>query len=110
LPGVGVLSLANTNAFTVLSGFGCPSGVCEATEPRILAELTPDATPSVALTGLECHLSEDMDNLIYDLQTKPACTPVPRNVVTTSDGINLNRAASSASGRAQNPILVSSCQ
>jgi hypothetical protein len=89
-PGVGVLSLANTNPFTVLSGLDCPSGVCEGTELRILAELTSDSTPPVAFTGLECRISEGMDNLIYGLQTTPACTPVPLNVVATSDGISLS--------------------
>jgi hypothetical protein len=89
-PGVGVLSLANTNPFAVFSGLDCPSGVCEGTELRILAELLPDSTPPVAFTGLECLISEGMDNLIYDLQTTPACTPVPLNVVATSDGISLS--------------------
>ena len=89
-PGVGVLSLANTHPFAVLSGLDCPSGICEGTELRILAELLPDSTPPVAFTGLECLISEGMDNLIYDLQTTPACTPVPLNVVATSDGITLS--------------------
>jgi hypothetical protein len=89
-PEVGVVSLANTNAFTVLSGLDCQGAVCEGTELRILAELTPDSTPPVAFTGLECRISEDMDNLIYDLQTTPACSPVPLNVAATSDGISLS--------------------
>lgn len=89
-PGVRVLSLGNTNAFTVLSGLDCPSGVCEGTELRILPELAPDSTPPVAFTGLACLISDGMDNLISGLQTTPACTPVPLNVVATLEGITLN--------------------
>jgi hypothetical protein len=88
-PGVGVLSLADTNPFTVLSGLDCPSPGCVGTELRILPELTPDSMPPVAFTGLQCLISEGMDNLIYGLQTTPACTPVPINVTTTPDGITL---------------------
>jgi hypothetical protein len=87
-PSVGVLSLANTNPFTV-SGLDCSRGVCEGTELRILAELTPDSTPPVAFAGLECLISEGMDNLIYGLETTPACIPVPLNTVATPDVITL---------------------
>jgi hypothetical protein len=60
------------------------------TELRILPELTKTATPPVAFTGLQCLISEGMDNLIYGLQTTPACTPVPLNAVASPDGISLS--------------------
>ena len=88
-PGVGVVSLSDTNPITVLGGLECSSGLCVGTELRILAELTPAATPPLAFTGLECLIAAGMDNLIYRLQTTPACSPVPLNVVATAGGVTL---------------------
>jgi hypothetical protein len=67
-PGVGALSLMDTNPLVVLNGLDCPSTGCVGTELRILAELTPNATPPVAFAGLQCLISDGMDNLIYGLQ------------------------------------------
>ena len=74
----------------VLSGLDCPTTGCVGTELRILPELTPDATPPVAFDRLQCLISDGMDNLIYGLQTTPACTPVPLSAVASPDGISLS--------------------
>jgi hypothetical protein len=60
------------------------------TELRILAELTPDATPPVAFTGLQCLISDGMDDLIYGLQTTPAGLSAPLNAAADADGITLS--------------------
>jgi len=88
-PGIGVVSLTDKNPIVVLAGLNCSTG-CTGTELRIIAELPTTATPPVAFTGLDCFISEDMDNLIYGLQTTPACSPVPLNVNATSAGINMS--------------------
>ncbi|MEO6184260.1 MAG: hypothetical protein ABIP71_14370 [Verrucomicrobiota bacterium] len=89
-PSIGVLSLANTNPIVVYNGIDCgdPTG-CVGTELRILAELSTNAIPPLAFTGLECLISEGMDNLIYRLQTTPACTPVPLRVTKSPSGVTL---------------------
>jgi hypothetical protein len=89
-PGVGVLRISDTNPVVVLSGIDCgnPTG-CTGTELRILPELTAASTPPIAFTGLECLISEGMDNLLYDLHTAPACMSAPLNVTAASEGILL---------------------
>jgi hypothetical protein len=89
-PGVGVVSLSDTKPVVVLSGLDCPSIGCVGTELRILPELTTSATPPVAFMGLQCLISDGMDDLIYGLQTTPACTPVPLNAVATPEAITLS--------------------
>jgi hypothetical protein len=89
-PGVGVVSLSDTNPVVVISGLDCPTTGCVGTELRILPELTPAAVPPVAFDGLQCLISEGMDNLIYRLQTTPACSPVPLNAVASPGGIILS--------------------
>ena len=89
-PAVGVISLAGTNSTSVLSGLDCPSGVCEGTELRLIAELTPQSLPPVAFTELSCLISPDMDNLIYGLTTVSACTPVPLNAQVSDTGLVLS--------------------
>ena len=89
-PGVGVVSLSDTNPIFVLSGLPCPTTGCVGTELRILPEFTTTSTPPAAFTELECLLSEGMDNLIYRLETMPACAPVPLDATATPDGIHLN--------------------
>jgi hypothetical protein len=89
-PGVGVVSLSDTNPLVVLSGLDCPTPGCVGTELRILPELTSAAVPPVAFDRLQCLISEGMDNLIYGLQTTPACTPVPLNAVASPGGISLS--------------------
>jgi hypothetical protein len=89
-PGVGVVSLSDTNPVIVLSGLDCPTTGCVGTELRILPELTTSATPPVAFMGLQCSITAGMDELIYGLQTTPACTPVPLNVVAGPEGITLS--------------------
>ena len=43
-----------------------------------------------AFTGLDCFISDGMDNLIYGLHTTPACSPVPLDVNATTQGVSLN--------------------
>ena len=90
-PGIGVVSLVSTNPFVVFSGLNCSGTMgCVGTELRILAELSTMSTPPTAFTELDCLISDGMDNLIYGMQTTPACSPVPLNATTTPAGISLN--------------------
>ncbi len=88
-PGVGVVSLNDTNPISVISGLACSSGACSGTELRIQAEPTAQSSPPPAFMGLDCFISEGMDNLIHGLQTTPACTPVPLHFNATPDGVIL---------------------
>ena len=87
-PSIGVVSLTDKNPLVVLAGLNCSSG-CTGTELRIVAELPANATPPTAFTSLDCLVSGGMDNLIYGLQTTPACSPVPINVNTTTTEVIL---------------------
>jgi hypothetical protein len=89
-PSIGSLSIAFTNPVTVLSGLDCGTAGCIGTELRILPELTTDANPPVAFTGLSCLISDGMDNLITRLQTVPACAPAPITVSATPNGTSLS--------------------
>jgi hypothetical protein len=86
-PGLGVLSLAHTNPFTVLSGLDCT--VCQGTELRILPELSPAQPAPVVYTELQSQVSEGLDLLFYRLQRTLACVPGPLTVTRVSDGIIL---------------------
>ncbi|PWU12949.1 MAG: hypothetical protein C5B50_20390 [Verrucomicrobia bacterium] len=87
-PAIGTVSLTDTNPVIVLAGLNCSTG-CSGTELRILAELSKTSVPPVAFTGFDCFLNADMDNLIYNLRTTPACSPVPLNVTADAIGIHL---------------------
>jgi hypothetical protein len=88
-PSIGVLSLASTNRMSVILGLACTTGTCEGDELRLIADLPPTAAPPVAYTGLEFGINDGMDLRIANLQTTPACTPVPLTVTRTSSGIIL---------------------
>jgi hypothetical protein len=79
-PGNGVLSLSHTNPFAVISGLDCPATGCIGTELRIVPEFTSATPPPVAFAELTCALSDGMDNLLYHLESTPACSPIPLNV------------------------------
>jgi hypothetical protein len=87
-PGGGILSLASTNPFTVLSGVGCPG--CSGTELRILPEFPTTQPAPTVFTELQCQTSDGMDLLFYDLQRTLACTPGPLNIVSTPAGVTLS--------------------
>jgi hypothetical protein len=88
-PGVGVVSLSDTNPLVVLDGLTCGSLGCVGTELRIIAEPSTTFTPPTAYTGLSVTIGEEMDYLIHRLQTTPACTAVPLHVTATPDGVML---------------------
>jgi hypothetical protein len=89
-PGLGVLSLTDTNPFTVYSGFDtCPGG-CTGTELRILPEFGTLQSPPTIFTDLQCHISSGLDLLLYDVLRTLACVPGPINVTRTSTGITLD--------------------
>ncbi len=88
-PSIGVVSLTDKNPIVVLAGLNCSSG-CTGSELRIIAELSKMTAPPTAFTGLDCFISADMDNLIYGLQTTPACSPVPLAVSATATNIILD--------------------
>jgi len=88
-PGVGVLSLSDTNPIFVLNGMSCGTLGCIGTELRIIAEPSTSFTPPTAYTGMHVTTGEDMDYLIHRLQTTPACTPVPLHVIPVTDGVTL---------------------
>ena len=88
-PSIGVVSLTDKYPIVVLAGLKCSSG-CTGTELRIIAETSTMATPPTAFTGMDYLISAGMDNLIYGLQTTPACSPVPMAVNATANGITLN--------------------
>ena len=92
-PGVGLLSLSHTNPFTVLSGLDCSGLPCVGTELRIVPEGTALTPPPAAFGPIACSISDGMDNLLYRLQTTPACIPVPLHVERISDTITLTWAA-----------------
>jgi hypothetical protein len=89
-PGIGVLSLSDTNPVVVLDGMSCGTLGCVGTELRVIAEPSTGFTPPTAYTGLSTTIGEDMDYLIFRLQTTPACTPVPMHVAATADGVTLS--------------------
>ncbi len=88
-PSVGVVSLTDTNPVVVASGLSC-TGTCAGTELRIIAETSTMSTPPVAFAGVDCWLSPDMDNVIYNMQTTPVCSPVPVNASVDATGLHLN--------------------
>jgi hypothetical protein len=88
-PSIGVVSLTDQNPIVVLAGLNCSTG-CAGTELRIIAETSTMSTPPSAFTGMDCFINADMDNLIYGLQTTPACSPVPIAVNGTATGITLD--------------------
>ncbi len=88
-PGIGVVSLSDTNPIFVTSGLDCGTLGCVGTELRILAELDSSSTPPAAYTGLSITTGEEMDYLIHQLQTVPACSPVPLQVTATTNGVTL---------------------
>jgi hypothetical protein len=89
-PGVGVLSLSDTNPIYVLNGMDCGTLGCVGTELRIIAEPSTMFTPPLAYTDLAVTIGQDMDYLAYRLHTTPACSPVPLHVSTTTDGVVLS--------------------
>ena len=89
-PGIGSMSLGDTNPIIVLGGLGCPLAGCTGTELRLIAEIPTGATPPVAFTALDCFINANMDEMIYGLQTTPACSPVPINVHTVANGLLLD--------------------
>jgi hypothetical protein len=88
-PGVGVVSLSDTNPIFVLDGLTCGSLGCVGTELRIIAEPSPLFTPPSAYTGLTATSGEEMDYLIHRLQTTPACVSVPLQVTALPTGVKL---------------------
>lgn len=91
-PGVGVLKLADTNGFLVLGGLTCGSeGLpCQGDELRIIAEPAAGSTNPVAFTRLEIAVSEDMDQRISGLTTRPAAAEVPVYAVRAAGGLTLD--------------------
>lgn len=89
-PGVGIVSLSDTNPIIVTSGLSCGSLGCVGTELRIIAELSVASTPPTAYTGLSARVGVDTDYLIHRLQTSPACSPVPIQVEATPAGVRLD--------------------
>lgn len=87
--GTSYVSLSSTNPFLV-NGLTCPIAGCLGTELRVVPEFTALSTPPIAFTELAVSISEGMDNLLYDLVTTPACSPVPLDVAATPAGIHLN--------------------
>jgi hypothetical protein len=89
-PGVGVLSLSDTNPIFVVNGLNCGTLGCVGTELRIIAEPSTSFTPPLAYTDLGITIGEDMDYLAYRLQTTPACSPAPLHVSATPDTVVLS--------------------
>ena len=89
-PGVGILSLSDTNPIFVSSGISCGTLGCVGTELRIIAEPSTSFTPPSAYTALSVTIGENMDYLIHRLRTTPACSPMPLLVTTTPDGVVLS--------------------
>jgi len=89
-PGIGVVSLSDTNPIVVAGGLDCGTLGCVGTELRIIAEPSAPFTPPIAYTGLESLIGEEMDYLIHRLQTTPACAPLPLQVAPTSSGVVLS--------------------
>jgi hypothetical protein len=89
-PGVGVLSLSDTNPIFVMSGMACGSTGCVGTELRIIAEPSTSYTPPLAYTGLNVTIGQDMDYLIHRLHTTPACAPMPLQVTPGTNGVTLS--------------------
>lgn len=88
-PGVGIVSLSDTNPIFVTGGLDCGTLGCVGTELRILAELSTASTPPTAYTDLGVTLGEETDYLIHRLQTSPACTSVPLRVTPTANGVTM---------------------
>lgn len=88
-PGVGIVSLSDTNPIIVTSGLDCGSPGCAGTELRLIAETSTASTPPTAYTDLGVTIGEEMDYLIHRLQTSPACAPVPLQVTPTATGVTL---------------------
>lgn len=89
-PGVGVLSLSDTNPIFVLDGLSCGSSGCLGTELRVIAEPSTMFTPPTAYTGFRASIGEDMYYLLHHLQTAPACSPVPLHVSAATDSVTLS--------------------
>jgi hypothetical protein len=90
-PGVGVLKLADTNGFMVLSGLDCGGLPCVGDELLIQTDGWTDPTnPIVAFARLDIVVSEDMDQRIHGFQVTPAATPVPIQSDRVPSGIQLN--------------------
>ena len=89
-PGVGVVSLSDTNPIFVLDGMNCGTLGCVGTELRIIAEPSTSFTPPTAYTGLSATIGDEMDYLIHRLQTTPACSPIPLNVAASPAGVTLS--------------------
>ena len=89
-PGVSYVSLSDTNPILVISGLPCPTTGCMGTELRILPEFSTSSTPPVAFTELGCFINAGMDNLLYRVETTPACSPVQLHAAATLEGIHLD--------------------
>lgn len=89
-PGIGVLSLSDTNPVLVLDGLNCGSTGCIGTELRVIAEPSTKFTPPTAYAGFNAAIGEDMYYLLHRLQTSPACSPIPLHVSASSDGVTLS--------------------
>ncbi|MCU0770800.1 MAG: HYR domain-containing protein [Verrucomicrobia bacterium] len=89
-PGVGVVSLSDTNPIIVLSGLDCGTLGCVGTELRILAETSTMSTPPTAYTDLTATIGEEMDYLIHDLQSAPACVVAPLQVARGANSVTLS--------------------
>ena len=89
-PGVGVVSLSDTNPIVVLGGLNCGTLGCVGTELRVMAEVSTAATPPTAYTGLSATIGDERDYLIHRLQTSPACSPIPLHVAPSTSGVTLS--------------------
>lgn len=89
-PGVGVLSLSDTNPIFVIAGLNCGTLGCLGTELRVIAEPSTTFTPPSAFTDVSASIGEDMYYLLHHLQTAPACSPVPLHVSAAADGVTLS--------------------
>lgn len=90
-PHAGVIRLADTNTFIVVSGLNCGEGVpCIGDELLITAHIPPEAVIPAALTKLDFGIAEDMDLRMSDLVTVPACTNIPVVARNTAGGAEIN--------------------
>jgi hypothetical protein len=77
LPGNGVLRLTSSEPFNI-SGFICD-------EVQLIPELSPGSLPFAFYSELQGLATAGTENLLYDLRRTLACTPVPLNVLRTTD-------------------------
>jgi hypothetical protein len=77
LPGNGVLRLTSSEPFNI-SGFICD-------EVQLIPELSPGSPPFAFYSELQGLATAGTENLLYDLRRTLACTPVPLNVLRTTD-------------------------